>query len=127
MYFVMVKKVRKRRSFRETSGLLMPPDAYPASTLKDRVTFLVEMPGAQWQTLLVLTNARLTFLDRWKATVPRPLGVTIFRLEIMYVTSEQMDFRDEADFLFSFPAVASEEAHIPEGAATSWWGLQQSG
>lgn len=121
----MEKRVRRRSSFGETSGVLVPPDACPA--LKDRVMFLVEMPGEQWQTLLVLTNARLTFLDRWKAIVPRPLGATIFRLEIMYVASGQMDFRDEADFPLSFPAVASEETHIPEGIFISWWSLQQSG
>lgn len=34
----------------------------------------------------VLTNARLTFLGTWRATVPRPLVVTVFRLEIMYVS-----------------------------------------
>lgn len=35
---------------------------------------------------VVLTNARLTFLDTWRATVPRPLMVTVSRLEMMYVS-----------------------------------------
>lgn len=35
---------------------------------------------------IVVTNARLTFPDTWRATVPRTPVVTVSRLEMMYVS-----------------------------------------
>lgn len=75
--FTMEKKERKRRFFRETSGLLMPLGACSVFPLRHRAASLVEMPVAPMLDTADTHHclALLSSLDTWKATYPTPLRV----------------------------------------------------